>query len=119
MKRKASTLPAMISVLILALAVVAGCQRTDVKQAAVVEGTKSKDVPSTMGSANNGATATEDGAEARAGGGTAVAKAGGAEASAGNGKARAAGVNEPVEKKDKNKMKDKNDTGNAGPGGSD
>ena len=89
MKRKASALPAMISVLVFALAVVAGCQRTDVEQSAAVEETKSKDAPTAVDSADGVSAVTEEGAEARAGGGTAVAKAGGAEARAGSGEARA------------------------------
>lgn len=88
MKNIVSVRFVLISVLILALAVVAGCQQTDVERAAAVEEAKSKDAPSSVGSADDGATATEEGVEARAGGGTAVAKAGGAEARAGNGEAR-------------------------------
>lgn len=99
MKRKANTLLVTISVLILALVVVAGCQRTDVERAAAVNEKESKDAPSSVGSAD-GATATEEGAEARAG----------------SGKARAAaGVDEPG-KQAENKMKDENGESGAGPG---
>lgn len=92
MKLKASTLPAMILILILALLVIAGCQRTDVEHAAAVEETKSKDAPATASSADDEPAVTEEGAEARAGSGAAVAKSGGAEARAGNGKAKAGDV---------------------------
>lgn len=88
MKRKASTLPAMILILILALLVIAGCQRTDVEQAAAVEETKSKDAPATASSEDDEPAVTEEGAEARAG--NSEARAG--DAVAGNGKARAENV---------------------------
>lgn len=85
MKNIVSVRFVLISVLILALAVVAGCQQTDVERAAAVNEKESKDAPSGVGSADNGATATEEGAEARAGNGEARA----GDAVAGDGKDRA------------------------------
>ena len=87
MNHKINTLLVGTLVFLLALVLGVGCQQTDVERAAVNEN-EPKEAPSSVGSADNGATAMEEGAEARAGNGEARA----GDAVAGDGKARAGDV---------------------------
>lgn len=88
MKHKASILFALVSVLLLMMVALAGCQRADVEQAAAVDETEPKGASATTDAEGVGTTAPEErGAGSQAGYGGAVAESG--EARAGNGVAQA------------------------------
>lgn len=90
MNQKTNFLMVMIPVLLLAGAVVAGCQRADVVPAAAVDEAEQTAGPATTTQAKGETTSPEaQGAVARADDGEAAAKAGKAEARAGDGGAQA------------------------------